>query len=178
MPDNSTPPLNALYQELILDHYRRPRHRGEMESPDVEVRLNNPTCGDEIVLQLRVRVGTVEEVRFAGQGCSISQASASMMAQLVTGKPLAEAEALTARFKEMLHGDPEAAKDRALGDLRALAGVAKFPVRVRCAMLAWNALEEAERRLPPPAAAGDAGSPGSPGRAGADVDDTDRGRIQ
>ncbi|HEV2147201.1 MAG TPA: SUF system NifU family Fe-S cluster assembly protein [Longimicrobiaceae bacterium] len=147
MTDKSTPALGALYQELILDHYRRPRHRGEMESPDVEVRMNNPTCGDEIVLQLRVRDGTVEEVRFAGQGCSISQAAASMMAQLVAGRSLVEADALAERFKEMLHGDPEAAKDRALGDLRALAGVAKFPVRVRCAMLAWNALHEAERRL-------------------------------
>jgi nitrogen fixation NifU-like protein len=176
MAEPGTAALGALYQELILDHYRRPRHRGEMESPDVEVRMNNPTCGDEIVLQLRVRDGTVEEVRFAGQGCSISQASASMMAQQVAGKPLAEADALAARFKEMLHGGAEAAKDRALGDLRALAGVAKFPVRVRCAMLAWNALEEAERRLPPAGGPGVAGSPGSPGRAHAD--ETDRGRTE
>lgn len=175
MTDRSTPPLNALYQELILDHYRRPRHRGEMEAPDVEVRMNNPTCGDEIVLQLRVREGRVDEVRFAGQGCSISQAAASMMAQQVTGKPLAEADALAARFREMLHGSPEAAKDRALGDLRALAGVAKFPVRVRCAMLAWNALEEAERQLPASGATGDAGSPGPPGRAGANGDEPERG---
>jgi nitrogen fixation NifU-like protein len=176
MAEPSSAALGALYQELILDHYRRPRHRGEMESPDVEVRMNNPTCGDEIVLQLRVRDGTVEEVRFAGQGCSISQASASMMAQQVSGKPLAEADALAARFKEMLHGVAEAAKDRALGDLRALAGVAKFPVRVRCAMLAWNALEEAERRLPPAGAPGAAGSPEPPGRAHAD--ETDRGRTE
>ncbi len=176
MAERSSAALGALYQELILDHYRRPRHRGEMESPDVEVRMNNPTCGDEIVLQLRVRDGTVEEVRFAGQGCSISQASASMMAQQVAGKPLAEADALAARFKEMLHGGAEAAKDRALGDLRALAGVAKFPVRVRCAMLAWNALEEAERRLPSAGAPGAAGSPEPPGRAHAD--ETDRGRTE
>ncbi|MBV9773731.1 MAG: SUF system NifU family Fe-S cluster assembly protein [Gemmatimonadetes bacterium] len=145
----SGPPLNALYQELILDHYRHPRNRGALEHPDVEIRMNNPTCGDEIVLHLRVRDGIVEEVRFAGQGCSISQASASMMTQQLRGHPLADADALAARFREMLHGSGEAARDRALGDLRALAGVAKFPVRVRCAMLAWNALEEAERRLPP-----------------------------
>jgi nitrogen fixation NifU-like protein len=176
MAERSSAALGALYQELILDHYRHPRHRGEMEAPDVEVRMNNPTCGDEIVLQLRVRDGAVEEVRFAGQGCSISQASASMMAQQVAGKPLAEADALAARFREMLHGGAEAAKDRALGDLRALAGVAKFPVRVRCAMLAWNALEEAERRLPPSAAPGGAGSPEPPGRA--QVDETDRGRTE
>jgi nitrogen fixation NifU-like protein len=136
-----------------------------MDAPDVEVRQNNPTCGDEIVLQLRVRDGVVEEIRFAGQGCSISQASASMMAQRLAGKPLAEADALAARFREMLHGGEDAAKDRALGDLRALAGVAKFPVRVRCAMLAWSALEEAERRLASSAAPGAAGSPEPPGRA-------------
>ncbi len=176
MPENTTPALGALYQELILDHYRRPRHRGEMESPDVEVRLNNPTCGDEIILQLRVRDGAVEEVRFSGQGCSISQASASMMAQQVTGKPLAETEALAARFREMLHGSPEAAKDRTLGDLRALAGVAKFPVRVRCAMLAWNALEEAERGLPPAVGANGAEDPDPPGRAGRD--EPERGRTE
>jgi len=145
--DRPDAPLGALYQELILDHYRRPRNRGTLEAPDAEVHMNNPTCGDEITLQLRVRDGAIEEVRFAGQGCSISQASASMMTQQLRGKPLAEAEALAARFREMLHGSAEAARDRALGDLRALAGVAKFPVRVRCAMLAWNALEEAERRI-------------------------------
>ncbi|MDP9348352.1 MAG: SUF system NifU family Fe-S cluster assembly protein, partial [Gemmatimonadota bacterium] len=95
----SDAPLSALYQELILDHYRRPRNRGALEAPDAEVRLNNPTCGDEIVLQLRVRDGVIEDVRFGGQGCSISQASASMMTQQLKGRPLAEADALTARFK-------------------------------------------------------------------------------
>ena len=176
MAEKSSAALGALYQELILDHYRHPRHRGEMEAPDAEVRLNNPTCGDEIVLQLRVRDGAVEQVRFSGQGCSISQASASMMAQQVTGKPLAEADALAARFREMLHGAEDAAKDRALGDLRALAGVAKFPVPVRCAMLAWNPLEEAERQLPAPAGPGGAGSPEPPGRAA--MDEPDRGRTE
>lgn len=145
--DRSTPALGALYQQLILEHYRSPRNRGALEAPDAEVHMNNPTCGDEIVLHLGMREGVVGEVRFSGQGCSISQASASMMTQLVTGKSFEEAHAIAARFREMLHGDPEAARDRALGDLRALAGVAKFPVRVRCAMLAWNALEEAERRV-------------------------------
>lgn len=145
-------PLQSLYQELILDHYRRPRNRGTLESPDVEIRMNNPTCGDEITLQLRLAGGTIEAVRFAGQGCSISQASASMMAQLLEGRSLAEADALHARFREMMHGDAGASRDKALGDLRALAGVAKFPVRVRCALLAWNALEEAKKRV--------AGAPG------------------
>ncbi|HEX2091809.1 MAG TPA: SUF system NifU family Fe-S cluster assembly protein [Longimicrobiaceae bacterium] len=170
MTDPSPAALSALYQQLILDHYRRPHNRGELEGADVEVRLNNPTCGDEIVLRMRVREGTIEEIRFTGQGCSISQASASMMTQRLRGRPLADADALAARFREMLHGSAEAARDRALGDLRALAGVAKFPVRVRCAMLAWNALEEAEKQLPAP------GAPSGPGPSGPHTsNETDRG---
>lgn len=141
------PPLQSLYQELILDHYRRPRNRGELEDADVEIHMNNPTCGDEITLRLRLAGQTIETVRFAGQGCSISLASASMMAQLLEGRSLAEADTLRARFRDLMHGDAEASRDKALGDLRALSGVAKFPVRVRCAMLAWNALEEAEKRV-------------------------------
>ena len=140
-------PLKSLYQELILKHYRDPRNRGELESPDVEISMNNPVCGDEITLQMRVRNGAIEAIRFRGQGCSISQASASMMAQQLEGKALDDAHRIGARFLEMLHGDEEAARDRALGDLRALAGVAKFPVRVKCALLAWNALQEAEKEV-------------------------------
>jgi nitrogen fixation protein NifU and related proteins len=145
--DRSTPPLQSLYQQVILEHYRRPRNRGELEDADVEIHMNNPTCGDEIHLQLRVRDERIEGVRFRGQGCSISQASASMMTQQLQGKPLAEAYATMARFTEMMHGSEEAARDKALGDLRALAGVAKFPVRVRCALLAWDALQQAAKRV-------------------------------
>jgi nitrogen fixation protein NifU and related proteins len=144
--------LNSLYQELILQHYRKPRNRGSLEAPDAEIHMNNPVCGDEIVLHLRLSGDRIEAVRFQGQGCSISQASASMMAQQVEGKSVPEARALAARFLEMMHGSAEAARDRALGDLRALAGVAKFPVRVKCALLAWNALEEAEKRARRPEA--------------------------
>lgn len=139
--------LESLYQELILQHYRHPRNRGELEAPDVEIRMRNPVCGDDLTLQLTVRGDRIEAARFHGQGCSISQASASMMAQLLEGRSLAEADALAARFTGMMHGDPEAAGDRSLGDLRALAGVSKFPARVRCALLAWDALQEAEKRL-------------------------------
>lgn len=139
---NRSSPLGSLYQELILQHYRHPRNRGELDAPDAEVHMRNPTCGDEIVLQLRTEGARIEAVRFHGQGCSISQASASMMAQLLEGKTREEADALAARFTQMMHGSPEAAKDPALGDLRALAGVAKFPARVKCALLAWNALDE------------------------------------
>jgi nitrogen fixation protein NifU and related proteins len=150
--------LNSLYQELILQHYRKPRNRGSLEAPDAEIHMNNPVCGDEIVLHLRLSGDRIEAVRFQGQGCSISQASASMMAQKVEGMSVPEARALAARFLEMMHGSAEAARDRELGDLRALAGVAKFPVRVKCALLAWNALEEAEKRARHP----EGGAPGSP----------------
>lgn len=141
--DRSTPALGSLYQELILDHYKNPRNQGELEGATAVAHLNNPTCGDEIRLQLRVEDGKIADARFVGQGCSISQASVSMMTQRLKGKTPEEATALIRRFTEMMHGDAEAARDKALGDLRALAGVSKFPVRVRCAMLAWNALEEA-----------------------------------
>jgi len=143
----SDPPLKALYQELILQHYRKPRNKGSLDSPDVDVAMNNPVCGDEITLQLGVVDGRIDAARFHGQGCAISQASASMMTHLLEGKTLEEAAALTARFTEMMHGNEEAAKDRALGDLRALAGVSKFPVRIKCALLAWNALQEGTREL-------------------------------
>jgi nitrogen fixation NifU-like protein len=149
MSERSDLPLKSLYQELILQHYRKPKNRGELEDADVEISMNNPVCGDEITLQLRVRDERIDAVRFRGQGCSISQASASMMAQILEGRSLAEADAAGARFLQMMHGDEEAARDRALGDLRALAGVSKFPARVKCALLAWNAFEEAEKRLNP-----------------------------
>jgi nitrogen fixation NifU-like protein len=141
--DRSTPALGALYQELILDHYKKPRNKGALEGATGSAHMRNPSCGDEVHLQLRVEAGRIAEVRFVGQGCSISQSSISMMTQLLKGKTPEEAAALTRRFTELMHGDTEAARDKALGDLRALAGVSKFPVRVRCAMLGWNALEEA-----------------------------------
>ena len=145
-PDPSplpAPPLSALYQELILDHYRRPRNKGTLERPTHSVSLNNPLCGDEIDLQLRVEGDVIKDVRFIGRGCSISQAAASMMTQLLKEKSLTEARALADRMSAMMHGDEGAARDKALGELRALAGVAKFPVRVKCALLPWNALTDA-----------------------------------
>lgn len=141
--DRSLPPLTSLFQELILDHYKRPRNKGEMADATRRVHMNNPTCGDEVWLQLRLDDDTIEDVRFIGEGCSISQASISMMTQLLKGRTRDEATALVQRFKDLMHGDPDAARDKVLGDLRALAGVAKFPVRVKCALLGFNALEEA-----------------------------------
>jgi nitrogen fixation NifU-like protein len=141
-------PLDSVYQELILRHYRSPKNRGDMDAPDAVVTMRNPTCGDDIVLQLRVRGETIEEVRFKGQGCAISQASASMMSGLISGKTFTEAEPILARFRDMLHGDADAAKDKTLGDLRALSGVSRLPRRVKCAMLPWDALEEARKQIP------------------------------
>lgn len=137
------PRLSALYQELILDHYRRPRNKGTLAGATHSVSLNNPLCGDEIDLQLRVDGDTIAEARFIGRGCSISQASASMMTQLVKDKSVPQAVALAGRMSAMMQGDEAAARDKSLGDLRALAGVSKFPVRIKCALLPWNALTDA-----------------------------------
>lgn len=138
--------LNELYREVIMDHYRSPRNKGELPEPTVSIDLNNPLCGDEISLFLQVEDGIVREARFSGQGCSISQASASMMTQAVKGKTVAEAEDMVERFKQMMHGDEEAGKP--LGDALALHGVSKFPVRIKCALLSWEALERSLEQLP------------------------------
>ena len=137
------PQLSALYQELILDHYRRPRNKGTLDGATHSVSLNNPLCGDEIDLQLRVDQDVIKEVRFVGRGCSISQASASMMTQLLKDRTVPQAIALAERMSAMMQGDDGAARDKTLGDLRALAGVSKFPVRIKCALLPWNALTDA-----------------------------------
>ena len=143
------PGLEDLYREIILDHYRNPRNRGELEAPPaVRSEGFNPLCGDEVQVFLAVRGGVVEDIRIAGQGCSISQSSASMMSQAVKGKSVAEARALIRRFKSMMSidtGDDDngAADEVALGDLEALQGVVKFPVRIKCAVLGWNTLNQA-----------------------------------
>ena len=135
--------LSALYQEVILDHYRRPRNRGTVPEPTGTASLRNPLCGDEVDVQVRVQDGKVTDVKFGGRGCSISQASASMMTELVKGRTPDEVHALGERFAEMIRGNAEAAKDQALGQARALSGVSRFPTRVRCALIAWEAMERA-----------------------------------
>jgi nitrogen fixation NifU-like protein len=147
------PGLEDLYREIILDHYRSPRNRGELESPPaVRADGHNPLCGDEISVFLAVTEGIVSDIRISGQGCSISQSSASMMSQAVKGKPIGEVRALVRRFKGMMSiddGDVPAesggvdVNDVKLGDLEALQGVVKFPVRIKCATLAWNTLLQA-----------------------------------
>ena len=138
-----TPQLSSLYQQLILEHYRSPRNKGELDDKTVEIHMANPVCGDEIRLQLRLEDGRITDARFVGQGCSISQASVSMMTGLLKDRSVDEADELAKRFTKMMHGDPDAAKDKSLGDLRALQGVSKFPVRIKCALLAFDALQEA-----------------------------------
>ena len=144
--------LEDLYREIILDHYRTPRNRGELESPPaVESRGHNPLCGDEITLYLLVDGegddAMVTDVKIGGQGCSISQSSASMMTQAVIGKPVSEARALIRRFRSMMGLEDVEAQpgdaDIDLGDLEALQGVVKFPVRIKCAVLGWNTLADA-----------------------------------
>jgi len=133
--------LDELYKEVILDHYRSPRHRGEMENPSITLERNNPVCGDEIRLYLRIEDDRVKEAKFLGRGCSISQASASMLMEQIQGASFAEIEALFTAFKALMYGTERPEVD--LGDLEALEGVRKFPIRVKCATLAWNTLQEA-----------------------------------
>lgn len=136
--------LDDLYREVILDHYSHPRNKGTLDPADVTGDGANPLCGDEIRIFLVVRDGVVHDVRFDGKGCSISQASASMMTEQIKGKRVEEAERLIAAFKAMMHGEPPREE---LGDLEALQGVRKFPVRVKCATLGWLTLEGALQEL-------------------------------
>ena len=135
--------LTSLYQELILEHYRHPRNKGKLVDHTAEAHVTNPVCGDEVSVQIRLDGERIEEIAFDGQGCSISQASMSMMTNLVKGSERSEAIRLANLFADMMHGDETASPDQALGDLRALQGVLKFPVRIRCALLAFDALREA-----------------------------------
>lgn len=146
MPSLPEPEFDELYRELILEHYRSPRNRRLLASPDIVAEGYNPLCGDELELHVSFEGDVVSEVGFEGRGCSISQASTSMLTEAILNKSVDEVRALIAAFKAMMT-DPEAAPAEELGDLEALQGVAKFPVRVKCATLAWHALEDGlERR--------------------------------
>jgi nitrogen fixation NifU-like protein len=134
--------LDALYQEIILDHYKNPHHRGLREPYDAEVHHVNPTCGDEVTLRVQVADDKVVDVSYDALGCSISQAAASVMADLVIGRSLEEATALHEEFLALMQGKGEPDEDR-LEDGIAFAGVAKFPARVKCALLAWMAWKDA-----------------------------------
>ncbi|HVL91674.1 MAG TPA: SUF system NifU family Fe-S cluster assembly protein [Actinomycetota bacterium] len=140
--------LDDLYREVILDHYRNPRNKHELEGSTVDLTHNNPLCGDEITIHAVVRDGVVADVAFEGQGCSISQSSASMLTDLVKGKPLADVEKLILDFRAMMAGKP-VEDEEALGDLVALKGVTKYPVRIKCAVLAWDTLQEGVQQTEP-----------------------------
>ena len=135
--------LEELYQQVILDHSRRPRNVGEIAEGAVHVHGDNPSCGDEIHLHVKFRGdGGIEEVKFTGQGCAISQASASLMTLKIKGRSRPEAETMLHAFHDLVTTEV-ADPPKLLGDLRLLQGVRKFPQRVKCAMLAWRALEQA-----------------------------------
>ncbi len=159
--------LEDLYREIILDHYRTPRNRGSLEMPPAHmVRGHNPLCGDEIEVYLVVEGEpghqTVSDIKIGGQGCSISQSSASMMSQAVKGKSIDDARRLVKAFKAMMSihesevggdgseagAEPDDYSDVKLGDLEALRGVVKFPVRIKCATLAWNTLVQGLQETP------------------------------
>lgn len=137
--------LEEMYQEVILDHYRHPHHSGLREPFDVEVHHVNPTCGDEVTLRVRLAPdGAVEDVSYAAVGCSISQASTSVMADLVIGRPLAQALATEQRFLEMMQSRGAAEPDEdVLEDAVAFVGVSRYPARVKCALLGWMAFKDA-----------------------------------
>jgi nitrogen fixation NifU-like protein len=133
--------LDELYREIILDHYRNPRNRGELADADTKVRGNNPICGDEVTLYLKIADGKIDAARSTGNGCSISQASTSMMTQAIVGRSLDDALALIGEVEGMMRGGgvPEGPD---LDDLAALEGVRKFPSRVKCALLPWETLKQ------------------------------------
>lgn len=143
--------LDNLYREIILDHYRSPRNRGELAPPAIRTEGFNPLCGDEIVVYLDVQDGVLVDIKLTGQGCSISQASSSLMSSAVKGKSVEQVRDVITMFKQLMTvhesalvpgAEPVKVDLRAIGELAALAGVVKFPVRIKCAMLAWNTLSQ------------------------------------
>lgn len=134
--------LDDLYRRVIMDHYQRPRNRGRIENEALTVDLNNPTCGDRISLQMKLQNGKIEEAKFEGDGCSISMASASMMTETVKGLKVKQALRLVDLFSDMMQGSEVDLEQFPLEDIEALMGVAKFPARIKCATLAWKAMEK------------------------------------
>ena len=133
--------LDQLYRQVIMDHYKTPRNKGTLENDDINIEMNNPTCGDRIQLTLQVEDGMVKDAKFDGEGCSISMASASMMTQAVKGKDVDTALQLSKIFSDMMLGK-EYDDSVDLGDIEALQGVSQFPARIKCATLAWKAMEK------------------------------------
>ena len=134
--------LRALYQEIIVDHNRRPRNFHDLPDANRTAEGDNPLCGDRLTLTLKLEGDVISDVKFTGEGCAISKASASMMTQAIKGRTRAEAEQLFEGFHNLVTGRSGDAPDKSLGSLRAFAGVARFPTRVKCATMAWHAMKE------------------------------------
>jgi nitrogen fixation NifU-like protein len=134
--------LDDLYRDIILDHYRNPRHKGHLAAPTASHEGLNPLCGDEVTIEVQLEDGRLSDVAYTGSGCSISQSSASMMTEAIEGKSVDEVRHLIGEFTAMMRGSDEADPEE-MGDLEALTGVRKFPVRIKCATLAWHTLDEA-----------------------------------
>ncbi|MEH7440823.1 SUF system NifU family Fe-S cluster assembly protein [Bacillus sp. JJ1122] len=134
--------LDNLYRQVIMDHYKNPRNKGVLDEGSLTVNMNNPTCGDRIQLTMKVEDGKVADSKFEGEGCSISMSSASMMTQAIKGRSVEEALKLSKIFSDIMQGNEYDEDDLDLGDIEALQGVAKFPARIKCATLAWKAMEK------------------------------------
>lgn len=133
--------LDTLYRQVIMDHYKKPRNKGMLEDGSLTIDMNNPTCGDRIRLTMKIEGNKVSDVKFDGDGCSISMSSASMMTQAIKGKDVDTALTMSQTFSEMIQGK-EYSDEIDLGDIEALQGVSKFPARIKCATLAWKAMEK------------------------------------
>lgn len=143
-PGGSLGDLDELYEAIILDHYRNPRNTAPVESPDIDLEVNNPFCGDEFQIQLKIEDDTVSRVGITGRGCAISQASASLLAELVEGKTSSEVRTSVSAFRRLLKGEEVSDDEKEmLGDIEALSGVRKFPIRIKCALLSWVGLDDA-----------------------------------
>ena len=141
--------LDSLYQEIVLDHYKSPRNQGLIQDPDMNAEGVNPFCGDRVVLTAGINAdGRIKKVGLTGEGCAISQSSASMLSEAIKGLDLEEAKGLIARFRGMMQGDDLSEEDEeSLGDLVVLQGVRQYPIRIKCALLAWSTLQDAIANL-------------------------------
>ncbi|GAA0448250.1 iron-sulfur cluster assembly scaffold protein SufU [Lentibacillus halophilus] len=134
--------LDTLYRQVIMDHYKNPRNKGSVEGDALTVDMNNPTCGDRIQLQLQLDGDVIQDAKFSGEGCSISLSSASMMTQAIQGKKLDDALEMSKAFSQMMLGEDVDTEEYEMEDLEALQGVSQFPARIKCATLAWKAMEK------------------------------------
>lgn len=135
--------LDSLYRQVIMDHYKSPRNYGTLSDNALTLEMNNPTCGDRIEVHLMIEDDRIKDVKFEGEGCSISLASASMMTEAVKGQKLVDALTMSETFSRLMLGEIDELSDQDMGDAEALKGVSKFPARIKCATLAWKAMEKA-----------------------------------